>query len=98
MVSRDEVLRIARLAKLALTPDEESTLGPQLLRILEYVEQLRELDSEDIRAEVGVSAAPALRADVPAPGLSREEALALAPAHDGQTFLVPAVIDPGSGA
>ena len=99
MVSRDEVLRIARLAKLALRPEEEARIGEQLGRILEYVEQLRELDEETAGGATGlpVTVGPA-RPDVAIPGLGRDDALGLAPAHDGETYLVPAVIDPGTSS
>lgn len=97
MVSKEEVLRIARLAKLSLTAEEEATIGDQLGRILEYVEQLRALDSESaVSADLQSSEPQAVRRDVPVEGLTREEALALAPKHDGETFLVPPVIDPGN--
>jgi len=100
MVSREEVRRVARLAKLTLTAQDEQRLAPQLARILEYVELLRDLDTESLPP--GASDLPAreplTRADEPCPGLTRDDALALAPAADGETFLVPPVIDRGSGA
>jgi aspartyl-tRNA(Asn)/glutamyl-tRNA(Gln) amidotransferase subunit C len=99
LVSRDEVLRIARLAKLSLTREEESKLGHQLGRILGYVELLRELDVESPPAAGLDAPRPAAgRADVLVPGLNRAVVLAMAPAHDDETFLVPPMIDSGEGS
>ena len=100
MVSREEVRRVAGLAKLTLSASEEEHLAPQLARILEYVELLRALDDEPL-PEDG-AALPALdvvaRPDEPSPGLPRAEVLALAPAADDDMFLVPPVLEPRSGA
>ena len=93
MVSREEILHLARLAKLELSPVEEERLTAQLGRILDYVAQLREVDEKaDELTHVAVVAAPA-RGDEPRPGLPRGEVLALAPKSDGETLHVPAVIE-----
>lgn len=94
MVSRDEIARVARLAKLALTPDEERELSAQLVRILEYVELLKDIDAEPDPGERDASPGM-LRADAARPGLSRDDVLAQAPGADpaGGTFVVPPVID-----
>lgn len=94
MVSRDEIVRVARLAKLALTPDEERDLSAQLARILDYVELLKDIDPE---ADPGERETPAgaLREDAARPGLPRDAVLASAPRADAAsgTFVVPPVID-----
>ncbi|MGQ0719974.1 MAG: Asp-tRNA(Asn)/Glu-tRNA(Gln) amidotransferase subunit GatC [Candidatus Eiseniibacteriota bacterium] len=97
MVSRDEILHLARLAKLELAPAEEERLVAQLGRILDYVAQLREVDekADELTHVAVVEAAP--RGDDPRPGLPRAEVLALAPKSDGETVHVPAVID-GEGS
>ena len=99
MISRDEIGRIARLAKLSLTSDEEARLAAQLLRILGYVDLLRGIDAEapsDVDSDL--EALPSARADDPRPGLTRDEVMALAPATDGETFLVPPVLEGGEPA
>ncbi len=102
MVSREQVLHVARLAKLRLSAEEEERFALQLGGILEYVDHLRELDAESVPAggEPGDSTPDPrpLRADEPSPSLPRDEALGLAPATDGETFRVPPVIDGGGGA
>ncbi len=92
-VSRDEVRRIARLARLDFTPDEEDRLAGEMSSILDYMALLREVDVEGVAPLHHVhDAANVTRADVPAPPLSRDTALANAPDHDGAHFRVPRVI------
>ena len=100
MISREEVRRVARLAKLTLSAAEEERLAPQLAQILDYVELLRSLDDETLPDDAtGLpSCDPFSRADEPRPGLPRADVLALAPAADEETFLVPPVLEAGSGA
>ena len=99
MVSLDQVRHVARLAKLELSPEEEERLVAQLSRILEYVDQLKELDEECDPGPGGVVPAEhRLRPDDPGPCLPREEVLALAPLADDGMFRVPAVLEGGGGA
>lgn len=100
MVNREQVRDVVKLAKLRLSPAEEERLLGQLGEILEYVEQLAEADAESEPPELThVAPVPQrLRADEPAPGLPREEALAPAPAADGETYRVPAVLEGGGAA
>jgi len=95
MVSREQVLHVARLAKLALSPDEEERFRFQLGRILEYVERLREIEDAPGELTHVFPVERPLRADEPAPTLARPEVLALAPSADGETMRVPAVLDGG---
>jgi aspartyl-tRNA(Asn)/glutamyl-tRNA(Gln) amidotransferase subunit C len=99
MVTREQVLQIARLAKLGLGSAEVEKFAAQLGTILEYVETLRELDGADVAelTHVAVVDVP-LRADEPRPCLPREEVLALAPRADGETILVPPVLEGGGAA
>ena len=95
---REQVLHVARLAKLALSPEEEERFCERVARILEYVELLEEIDetAEELTHVVVHEKEP--REDAPAPCLPREEVLALAPAADGETMRVPPVIDGGGEA
>lgn len=88
-------MRIAELARLALTEDERRRLGRQLADILTYVEQVGAIDTAGIEPTSHVQLdASALRPDVPQPSLRREEALANAPdaARVAGLFKVPRVI------
>ena len=94
-LSPDDVARIARLARLALTPDEMSLYARQLADILAYVQQLDAVDTSDVPPTSHPLALTApLRDDDVRPSLAREAALAAAPEADprGGLFKVPRVI------
>jgi aspartyl-tRNA(Asn)/glutamyl-tRNA(Gln) amidotransferase subunit C len=95
-LSLDEVRRIAVLARLRLSAEEERTFAVQLSAILEHVRQLEELDVsavEPMTHALAAGEAPELRADVVEPSLSPDEALANAPAREGSCFKVPRIIE-----
>ena len=90
-ISRDEVLHVARLARLDLTDEEVERFREQLNAILEAVGKVAELDL----AEVEPTAHPleltnVWAGDEPRPSLPLDEALANAPDRDGALFRVPA--------
>jgi aspartyl-tRNA(Asn)/glutamyl-tRNA(Gln) amidotransferase subunit C len=90
-ISRDEVLHVARLARLELMDDEVERFRQQLNAILEAVGKVAELDL----AEVEPTAHPlellnVWAEDEPRPSLSVEQALANAPDREGDFFRVPA--------
>ncbi|MBX3443129.1 MAG: Asp-tRNA(Asn)/Glu-tRNA(Gln) amidotransferase subunit GatC [Planctomyces sp.] len=88
------VERVARLARLKLAPDEVERFTGQLQQVLKYVAQLDAVDSRDVEPLAHpLELTNVLRADEPAPGLSREAALANAPRTDGRYFLVPPILD-----
>ena len=87
-LSVDEVRRIALLARLRLSSEEERVFAPQLGQILDYVAQLERYSTASGTAEE----APALEADdLPAPSMSRDALLANAPATLDAFVLVPQV-------
>lgn len=93
-LTRADVERIAALAHLDLTDDEAELFTEQLAQILEYAEQLRQVDTSDVPAawRPGEGSA-ALRDDAPQPSLARDDALAGAPDQaPGGLFRVPKVI------
>lgn len=93
-VGRDDVAKIAHLARLRLEEEELDRLWPQLAKIVGHVEQLAEVDTDGVEPMAhAVERTNVLRDDVPTPMLPREEALANAPKHDGVYFLVPQIID-----
>jgi aspartyl-tRNA(Asn)/glutamyl-tRNA(Gln) amidotransferase subunit C len=94
VIDRDEVLHVARLARLILSEDEIQAMQRDLGSILEHVERIGELDLESVPPTSHVVAQDfppelALRKDEPTPCLPREVALAQAPAVADEGFLVP---------
>ena len=91
----DDVAKLALLARLKLTEQEIAELGPQLDRILGFVQQLGELDTDDVPPmTTALEVVNRWAEDVVAPGLEREQALAAAPRRDDECFLVPPVLGP----
>ncbi len=90
MIDREQVLHVARLARLELTDDEVERMVAELSHVLEHVDRIAELDLEGVPPTSHVvDVTGALRADVPRPSLPREVALAQAPAVQDDGFLVP---------
>ena len=93
-LTRDEVAKVALLARLRLRPEELETFTGQLNSIVEFVAQLQELDTRDVEPLAhGVEVRNVFRADVREPSLPREEALGNAPQRNAESFLVPAVLE-----
>ena len=95
-LSLDEVRRIANLARLKLTEEEERIFGGQLSAILEYVELLKELDVggvDPMTHALAAGEALPLREDHVRASLDPEEALANAPSREGTCFKVPRIIE-----
>jgi len=90
-----DVDRLARLGRLALTPDETALFTRQLADFLAYAEQVQQLDTTGIAPMSHAIAAPTgLREDEVVPSLPREEAVASGPeaAPEAGLFKVPRVI------
>ncbi len=101
-VSLEEVRRVAELANLELTTDEETRMQRDLNAILGHVAQLSELDTTavepmaqvaDLLGTVSGAAGESLRQDVVRPSLDRKAVMAAAPETDGRFFKVPKVIE-----
>jgi len=94
-LTREEVRRIARLARLEVAPEEEARLAQQLSAILDYVKQLEALDVSGVEPMTHALAEGAvpLREDEVAESLAPEQALANAPARAGTCFKVPRIIE-----
>lgn len=94
MITRDEVLHIAKLAKLRLTDDEVALFQEQLGCILKYFRQIEKLDTEKIPPMKHVlDLHTVLRPDEPRPSVSPEEALKNAPKRRDSYFVVPKVVE-----
>ena len=94
-IGPDDVARIAELARLALTPDEVQLFSKQLAGILEYAEQLRDVDTSGVSPTSHPLALTAtVREDEVRPCLPRSESLREAPEADSAAglFKVPRVI------
>ena len=96
-ITEVEVERIAELANLELTAEEKSSFSTQLAAIVEYIDQLNELDTSDVKAWQHASAGPAVtsfatRDDVVATSVGQYKALENAPDADDGYFRVPRVI------
>ena len=96
MLDRDQVLHVARLARLALTDEELDRMAAELSKVLDHIEKIGELDLKDVPPTSHVvDVVNALRADEPGPCLPAEVALAQAPERLGDGFGVPS---PGASA
>jgi aspartyl-tRNA(Asn)/glutamyl-tRNA(Gln) amidotransferase subunit C len=94
--SQDEVRKVAKLARLKLTEDELEMFTAQLGQILGYVHILDQLDTSEVEPMAHAVDVPnVFREDVPQESLPREAALANAPKSDGQSFLVPPILNAG---
>lgn len=75
-----QVQKVAKLANLTLTPEEEEKYSGQLSKILDYVEELNEVDTDSVEPTFNVvSKENVFREDIEETGLSQEEALLNAP-------------------
>lgn len=92
MISREEVEHVARLARLRFSEEEGERLQAELSRIIDYINQLRELDLAGVPPTAhAVNLTNVFRPDAVEPGLSQAEALANAPAVERGHFLVPRI-------
>ena len=93
-ITREDVQRVARLARLELTTEEQEHMTPQLDAILGYVESLSTLDTTTVEPTTTViPMVSVLRDDEERPSLDRDQALANAPDRDGAFFRVPRIIE-----
>ena len=91
MLERDQVLHVARLARLELADEAVERMRLELSKVLDHIEKIGELDGLDGVAPTShvVALENALRADQPRPSLPREAALAAAPDPADGGFRVP---------
>jgi aspartyl-tRNA(Asn)/glutamyl-tRNA(Gln) amidotransferase subunit C len=96
MLSRDQVLYVARLARLELSDDEVERFSGELSKVLDHIEKISELgDLSDVEPTSHVVAVEnVLRQDVPRPSLPVDVALESAPDPAPGGFRVPS---PGAG-
>ena len=93
-ISRDDVLKLARLSSLQLDEDEIDPLAHDIERILEYVDQLDELDTEGVEPAYQVTDLTNVSRDdvIEQPVVTREALLALAPEQQDDHIKVHKVL------
>ncbi|HEY8303998.1 MAG TPA: Asp-tRNA(Asn)/Glu-tRNA(Gln) amidotransferase subunit GatC [Solirubrobacteraceae bacterium] len=90
MIDRDEVLHVARLARLELADEEVEPMARELSAVLDHVAKISALDLDGVEPTTHVAELTGrLREDEPRPSLPREAVLSQAPAVSGEGFLVP---------
>jgi aspartyl-tRNA(Asn)/glutamyl-tRNA(Gln) amidotransferase subunit C len=90
VIDRDQVLHVARLARLRLSEGEVETMVGELSGILDHVDRISRLDLEGVEPTSHVVALDNVwRADEPVPSLPREAALANAPEPQDGAFRAP---------
>lgn len=93
MLTREDVQKVALLARLQLTPEEEEKFATQLSGILDYFEQLSELDVTDVPPTTrAIDVSNVVRPDHHQPYENREGLLDSAPDRDGEFFKVPKIV------
>lgn len=93
-LTRQEVEKVALLARLKLTEEELDHFTEQLGQILAYVDQLAELDTENVEPLAHpLDVTNVFREDEVQPSIDRDKALANAPKRDAEFYLVPPVLE-----
>lgn len=94
MISREQVRKVAHLARLELTEQEEVEFTTQLGSILDYFQQLSELDTSKVKPTTrAIEVTNVTRADELQPFADRESILAIAPEVKGDFFKVPKILN-----
>jgi aspartyl-tRNA(Asn)/glutamyl-tRNA(Gln) amidotransferase subunit C len=92
-LSRNDVAKVGLLARLALSDADLDTMTRELSSIVGFVGQLEKIDTADVAPLAHpLDTQNVFREDMPKPSLTTAEALQSAPRHDGECFLVPAVL------
>lgn len=94
MIDREQVRKVAHLARLELTPEEEEQFTTQLGSILDYFEQLNELDVTNVPPTTrAIDVSNVTRPDNLEPYPDREAILQNAPEQEGDFFKVPKILN-----
>ncbi len=98
-IDSEQVRKVAKLSRLELSDAEVAEFTGQLGAILEYVEQMNELDTADVEPLAHcLPISNVFRADEIKPSLGTDKALANAPEREGPFFKVPKILDDNSAA
>ena len=92
-ISRDDVAKLSKLARIEMTPDELDHLATQLSQILDAVERVSEVAKADIKPTThAIEMTNVFRKDEVKPSLSPKDALSGAPAQEENRFRVPQIL------
>jgi aspartyl-tRNA(Asn)/glutamyl-tRNA(Gln) amidotransferase subunit C len=92
-IDRQQVQKIAHLARLEITPEEEVLFATQLSNILDYFEQLSELDTKNVPPTTrAIETSNITRPDLTKTYQNREEIFKEAPQPEGDYFRVPQIL------
>jgi len=98
-IDQNQVRKVARLSRLDLTNQELEEFTGQLRAILDYVEKMNELDTDNVEPLAHcLPIANVLREDEVRESLGTDKTLANAPQRDGEFFKVPKILDDSSGS
>ena len=93
MIDREQVKKVAHLARLDITPEEEEQFTTQLNSILDYFEQLSELDTADVPPTTrAIELSNITRPDRLKPFPDKEALIKAAPEPEGEYFRVPKIM------
>jgi len=91
-IAEDQILHVARLAKLNLSPSEPARFSRELTKIIEHFDRLALIDTDKIDIRPQCLSESVLREDIARPSLTVDEALKNAPEKKDNYFIVPRVI------
>ncbi len=98
MIDREQVKKVANLARLDITPEEEEQFTTQLNSILDYFDQLSELDTDDVAPTTrAIETSNITRPDRLQPFTDRQALLDCAPEQEGDYFRVPKIMASNEG-
>ena len=93
-ITKEDVIKVAGLARLNITDDKAEVFTTQLARILEHVEKLSEVDTTGVEPTTStVPLVPHMREDKVKDSLTNEEALKNSASSDNGSFKVPKIIE-----
>ena len=93
-ITLQDVEKVAKLARLEVSPAEKEAFAKQLSQILTHVEKLKQYDTQGIEPTAAVlGAVNVFREDIVRPSLPVDKALTNAPEREGDAFAVPKIIE-----
>ena len=93
-ITKEEVKKVANLARLELNEDEINNHAEQLEKILEYIKQLEKIDTDDVLCTTrAIEVINVFRKDVNKSSDCNDEILELAPSREDKYFKVPKIIN-----
>ena len=93
-ITKEEVKKVAHLARLELNDDEINNHSEQLEKILDYIKQLEKIDTDDVPCTTrAIEVINVLRKDEKKKSDCNEELLALGPSREDKYFKVPKIIN-----